>query len=138
MQEQYLKHLTDEKCDIFGKMFQISAAKFHYDSLDFIYQIMTTNNPEYIDMIMVDERTEWCDEYFLIAVLRDFCKFKEGSVLDTFVLWFIGYTYKYWMRTRNMKPNEVYTILPVEVFLERFEFYHTQDWEYIVQDAMYQ
>lgn len=139
MNDSFLKCLIEEKSDIFGKMFQISATKFHYSSLDFIHQVMMTENPECIDMIMFDERTEWCDEYFLIAVLKDFCEFKEGGEsLDPFTLWFIGYTYKYWMRTRNREPRDVFKILPVELFLERFAFYHTQSWEYVIQDAIEQ
>lgn len=131
--EAYKQRLTNEKCEIFGKMLALSAEKYHFDSLSYIERLMTDKRFE--DILMVDERTEWCDEYFLSSVINDMYPFETGNVLDPYMLWFIGYTYKYWMRTRNLTPKTVYDILPIRTFIERFGFYHTQGWEYIIADA---
>lgn len=133
MNFDYEKHLLDEKCDIFGGLFRWSAVN-GLDSLLFIREVMT--NPKLENLVYYDEVTEWCDEWFLLGALDRLVPFKKGKVIDDFALWFMGYTYKYWMRTRKTKPKDVYKILPVELFLERFGFYHTQDWEYIVQNAL--
>ena len=35
----------------------------------------------------------------------------------------------------HKKPCQVYKILPIETLEERFDFYHTQGWDFIIQDA---
>lgn len=134
MWTSYEDRLTAEKSEIFGKLFELSSSKYGFDSRSYISAVMTT--PAIEDMIMNDERTEWCDAWFLSAVLnREISAYKGGEQFDAFTLWFMGYLYKYWMRTKKMRPADVYSILPVDVFLERFGFYHTQGWNYIIADA---
>lgn len=134
MWNSYEERLTAEKSEIFGKLFELSASKYGYDSHAYIAAIMTT--PSIEDMVMNDERTEWCDAWFLSAVLnREISVQKGGEQFDAFTLWFMGYLYKYWMRTKKMRPAEIYAILPVDIFWERFGFYHTQGWNYIIADA---
>lgn len=128
----YDEWLKSEKSDIFGKMFSRSV-DFGYNSCDFVKELMT--NPELEDMVFYDERTEWCDECFLLRVFENMFTFKKGETLDKYLMWFLGYLYKYWMRSKNMKPKEVYKILPVEEYLKRYAFYHTQGWYYIINDA---
>lgn len=51
-------------------------------------------------------------------------------------MWFAGYLYKYWMMTRGIDRRKIYRFLPFEKFLNGFAFYHTQDWDYIINDVM--
>ena len=123
----------DRKCRVFGELFKRSAI-LGYDSQLFIEQIMTT--PEYNDLIQLDEGQEWCDECFLMKCFEDIKPFKKGNkYLDEFTLWFMGYLYKYWMITKHKSPQEVYKVLNFRNFLLSFSFYHTQNWDYIINDA---
>jgi hypothetical protein len=54
-------------------------------------------------------------------------------------LWYGGYLYKYWIDYKDLKPEELYTILnilPWNEYIKGFAFYHTQDWRYVVEDAI--
>lgn len=125
---------VDQCGDIFGQMFQLQAQKKHYDSIDFIHKVMTSKKLE--SMLTYDDIWEWSDECTLFCWIdNQGLKFKTGRTLDEYVLWFTGYLYKYWIKTRNMNPCEVYKILPIRQFIKQFDFYHTQGWEYIIYDA---
>ena len=89
------------------------------------------------DRIIDHDAFEWCDQAFLCCdIVEDFgVKFKQGETLDQYVLWFAGYLYKWWIMMYHKKPSQVYKILPIETLEERFDFYHTQGWDFIIQDA---
>ena len=57
-------------------------------------------------------------------------------MVDEYVLWFAGYLYKYWMNTRGTSRRKIYKILPFPRLLATFEFYHTQGWDYVIDDAI--
>ena len=127
----YEMHLTDEKSEILGRAFVLSA-KEGYESKEFVKAVMSSPKIEFF--INVDESADWCDEWFLFANFEQCYKFKKGKTIEEYELWFMGYLYKYWMRTRHMKAKDVYKILPFEEFHNRFGFYHTQGWDYIIED----
>lgn len=121
--------------DRFGKMLQFSASHYKLDSRAFIKTIMTDKRFE--DRIIDHDAFEWCDQAFLCCdIVEDFgVKFKQGETLDQYVLWFAGYLYKWWIMMYHKKPFQVYKILPIETLEERFDFYHTQGWDFVIQDA---
>lgn len=59
----------------------------------------------------------------------------KGDTEDDYLMWFTGYLYKYWMTTRNLDRRQVYKILPFDKMIKAFDFYHTQDLEYVVEEA---
>ena len=130
--DEYFMDLTNEKSSILAKAFELSVKK-GYDSKKFVEDIMLGEDVEYI--MVDDEVPDWCDGYFLLSTFEMVHKFKKGRTVDPYKMWFLGYLYRYWMRVKNIGSKEVYSILPFDKYLERFEFYHTQGWNYIIQDA---
>lgn len=124
----------DRKCNIFGNLF-VRAKKLGYSSKEFIEQIMTTK--EYDDIYNLDDGYEWCDECFLLRLFENTKAFKKGrKKIDDFELWFMGYLYKYWTSTRKISKQKVYKKLPFEKFDKGFSFYHTQGWDFVINDTM--
>lgn len=121
--------------NMFGKLFQFQARYYKLESKSFIRTIMTDKRFE--EIIVNHDEFDWCDETFLCSELvNNFnIQFKQGKALDQYMLWYAGYLYKWWMMLYNKKPCEVYRILPITKLIDNFDFYHTQDWDYVIQDA---
>ena len=121
------------KCWLFGNLFKRS--KFlGYGSKSFIEQIMTLDL--YDDLYNIDWGYDWCDECWLLRQFELIKPFRKGKkFLDDFELWFMGYLYKYWTSTRNVTRQEIYKILPFDKFHRGFAFYHTQDWDFVIDDV---
>ena len=123
------------KAKTFGQVLQDSI-KDGYDSKLFVERLMT--NKIFIPVLTMRQGQEWCDDaYLYYHLVHNYGEFEKGKTDDPFFLWFMGYTYKYWMVTRNMKPADVYMILNYDRFRNAFPFYHTQDWDFIIEDATY-
>lgn len=132
------KRQLNFKCRVFGQMFQRAVHYGNYNIRKFVKQLMT--DKVYEDLLMIDERFEWADECVLLSYLENTKSFNKckGIVeeFDDYELKFIGHLYKYWMRTRNTKPSEVYKLLPFDKFHNNFGFYHTQGEEFIINDVI--
>jgi hypothetical protein len=63
-------------------------------------------------------------------------KFKKGGHYDADTLWMAGYLYKYWTSTRHADTREIYKIAPIRKLAIRYNFYHTQGFEYIIEDLI--
>lgn len=121
------------KCYLFGALFKRSVF-LGYSSKEFVDQIMTCEL--YDRNYNLDEGYDWCDECWLMRIFENIKPFKKGNeYIDEFELWFMGYLYKYWTSTRKLSRQEVYKILPFEKFDNMFAFYHTQGWDYVINDA---
>lgn len=121
------------KCNIFGRVFELSAAD-NFDSYEFAKKIMTDKSIAWI--YETDDCQDWCDGEFLYSELKSGLDFKKGKTLDTYLLHFAGYLYKYWMNTKGTDRAEIYKILPLQRLEASFGFYHTQGWEYIIEDSI--
>lgn len=127
-------HLMDRrKCNIMADAFKLSVKK-GYNTIDFITKVMTSKKLDWL--FAMDDCFEWADDAVLLSVLEHNLKLKKGPVLDEFTAWLIGYTYKYWLLTWNTNRYEIWNVLPVQRFLASFDFYHTQDWDYVIEDAI--
>lgn len=129
----YKEKEISRKSNLFGNLFKRSKL-LGYDSKEFIEQVMTCK--EYDELYNLDEGYDWCDECWLLRRFENIKPFKKGNkYLGDFELWFMGYLYKYWTSTRKKTRQEVYKILPFENFDNAFAFYHTQGWDYIINDV---
>lgn len=61
---------------------------------------------------------------------------KRGKTYDEYLMWMYGYLIKYWTGYRNIKPLKIWEILPIDRFNKLFSFYHTQGWDYIIDDSI--
>ena len=127
-------HDLMRKCNIMGRAFEFSVNYYHYDSASLVKKVMTDKRVEYL--FEIDDCQDWCDGAFLMSILSYKLKPIKGECADPYAMWFLGYLYKYWMKTRGTSCREIYKILPFERFMANFEFYHTQGWEYIIENAI--
>lgn len=124
------------KSRIFADCFVLSG-KDGYDSTHFITTVMNSSILEdYGDLIYDDERQEWsCGIELLYNIVKLENLVMGGIQFEEYELWFMGYLYKYWMRTTGERPDIVFRQLPVGAFRKMFGHYHTQSWDYIIEDA---
>lgn len=126
--------LLNSKCNVLGEAFKVLGIRYNYDSASTIKKIMTDKQFDWL--FAIDDCQEWCDGYYLASVFSYYGNFKQGVVGDDYALSFLGYLYKYWMLTKDTSRQEIYKILPYERFMATFNFYHTQGWNYIIDDAI--
>lgn len=121
-------------CKVFATAFETSVTD-GCESYSFAKKVMTTKSIDWL--YTVDDCQDWCDGWFLYGVLKHELKgFRKGKSEDKYFMNFAGYLYKYWMNTRGTDRKEIYKILPLERLKASFDFYHTQGWEYIIEDAI--
>ena len=123
--------INNNKCDIMGKAFQYIAEE-GYDCVDAVRQIMTSAKLD--ELFAYDDCFEWVDGEQVLHNFKRHLTFKKGEPVDPYVMWFIGYLYKYWMIYEKDSRAEIYKIAPIELLLRGFAFYHTQGWDYIISD----
>ena len=130
----YENRELSRKCNLFGALFKRSKY-LGYNSKEFIDQVMTCEL--YDDLYNIDDGYDWCDECWLLRCFENLKPFTKGTkYIDEFELWFMGYLYKYWTSTRKITRQEVYKILPFEKFNTGFGFYHTQGWDFVINDVI--
>lgn len=129
---EYAEMLAKEKSNLMGKTFALSVRK-GLESKSFVENIMC--NPKLNGLVNQDNDQRWCDDVVLLDHFSRMYTFKSGETVDEYMMWFLGYLYKYWMHKKNLNSVEVYKILPFERYLVMYNFYHTQDWNYIIEDA---
>ena len=105
-----------------------------FDSDDFAKTVMTS---EYGVRVLTDNKMiEYSDCTFLYSGFKNNLTFKLGKSYDYEVLELAGYIYKYWISTRDWHPVDIYKIAPISLFASRYGFYHTQDFDYIINDII--
>lgn len=138
-------YTNKENCDTFAKLLNlVSNSGINIpDFLGFVFTDDWCTN-----VISNNYAFEWYSEYYLYEKIlirykevknTDFPK--SSSKEDPFVLWFTGYLYKFWINYKKLSPSRLYIvikILPFVTLKDRFGFYHTQDWSYVVEDAIKQ
>lgn len=122
-----------KQCEIVAYCF-LQSGRDGFDSKDFAEKMM---NSEYGTMVLEDRRMiEYSDRGFMYEGILRGMTFNKGEVYDGDVLYLAGYLYKYWISTRNAKAQEIYKIAPIELIDRRYGFYHTQDFDYIINDII--
>lgn len=121
------------QCGEIGKLF-VWSAKQGDDSEDFCYKFMTSQRGA--DILNDELIQEYCGESFMYDGLAKDLQFKKGDVYDSDVLYFTGFLYKYWASVRGSSAREIYALAPISIIAERYEFYHTQGWDYVIDDII--
>lgn len=121
-------------CEIIANLLQLAYYK-GIDCYSFAKILMTS---EYGSCIMKDGRmTEYADEGFMLEGFeREFeLTYLPSYEGDTdYSMWFAGFVYKYWCYLEEETPEEIYELAPLELLAQRHAFYHTQDYDYIIDD----
>lgn len=121
------------QCKIVAGCFRLSGAD-GIDSEDFAKQMMTS---DYGVMVLTDKRmVEYsCDTFMYEGVQRNL-KLKHGKTYESYVLEFAGYLYKYWISTRNEKPQKIYKMAPLSLVASRIVLYTLEDVDYAIDDII--
>ena len=118
---------------VIGNVFVKGALK-GFDSDDFCYKFLTS---DYGSSILQEKRlNEYACDNFMLEGLINNLDFKKGYSYDEDILYYAGYLYKYWISSRNVTSKEVYKLAPIKLIADRFGFYHTQGWDYVINDII--
>ena len=127
------KSLELALCDTQGKLFELSA-KRGYASEVFIKSYMTSKTAE--DMDMEFNHVQWAGKEYIMSQLEDECEGKlrtGGPVLDTEVLYWIGYIYRYWSLYKNESSKAIYKQAPFKTMQIVYLMYHTMSPELAIE-----
>lgn len=118
-------------CDIQGRLFEL-AAKNGYDSKDFISKFMNSNTAKKLDDSY--DRLQWSGEEYILEELIDEVKKvnKSNEVYSREVMYWMGYTYRYWHYYTNELSKEIYTIANAKTMNLSWLGFHTLDVEMAV------
>ena len=119
-----MNELQLKLCDIQGRLFVLSADK-NYGSAVFIKKFMTSSIAKDLDSSY--NRMQWAGEEYLLEEITDTSNGKITSCGEVFpkdVLYWIGYTYRYWHYYTGEESSRIYKQAPVEVMKRNYMMLH--------------
>jgi len=129
------KNLTGferQLCDIQGRLFEKSLQK-KIDSEAFIGAFMTSKTCEFLDMPY--DRLQWAGEEYILENLLEETAVKNGGIqYDKEVLFWIGYTYRYWHLLTGESSREIYNQSNAKKMSECYLGFHTLDVAMAIED----
>lgn len=131
-----MKNLTLEKrqlCDIQGRLFEL-ALKNGYDCPSFIESFMNSRTAAALDDVY--DRLQWAGEEYILEELNDEVNGlkKAGATYTGEVMYWAGYTYRYWHYYTKEYSREIYKIADAETMSECWLGFHTLDVEMAIDD----
>lgn len=129
-------NLTLEKrqlCDIQGRLFGL-ALKNGYDCPAFIEAFMNSRTAAALDDVY--DRLQWAGEEYILEELDEEVHGlkKAGAAYAAEVMYWAGYTYRYWHYYTNEYSREIYKIADAETMNGCWRGFHTFDVEMAVDD----
>ena len=132
MKNNFSKRLESYFADTVGKCFEVSSEK-NIDSYLFAKEFL--NGKLGCEILSEDYLKPYNSFLYMFDVFNDDAKITKGIAYDKYIMWMYGYLVKYWVYFKEIKPEDVWKILPIDTFKDLFSFYHTQGWGYIIEDA---
>ncbi len=120
-------------CDIQGRLFEL-ALKNGYDCPAFIETFMNSRSASALDDVY--DRLQWAGEEYILEELDD----EEdglkpaGVTYAAEVMYWAGYTYRYWHYYEGKSSREIYRIADAETMNECWLGFHTLDVEMAIDD----
>ena len=119
--------------DTIARCFEYSTTK-NIDSYQFARDFLNSEDGQ---IILTDKFVKPYNSFaYMFNILNKELHFAEGETYSPDIMWMYGYLVKYWVYHKNMLPKDIWNILPVDMFRELYPFYHTQGWNYIIEDAI--
>lgn len=130
------KNLTREKrqlCDIQGRLFEL-AQKSGLDCPSFIEAFMNSNAAAGLDDVY--DRLQWAGEEYILEELDDEVSGlkKAGTTYSLEVMYWTGYTYRYWHYYTNEYSRDIYKTADAKTMSECWLGFHTLDVEMAIDD----
>lgn len=122
-----------ELCDIQGRLFELSVTS-GYGSEDFCKTFMLS--PVAADLDSSYNRMQWAGEEYLMEEICARCSAipKSGAAFPKDVMYWIGYTYRYWHFHTGETSKAVYQQAPAKTMNTNYLMFHTMDPEMAVED----
>lgn len=129
-------NLTLEKrqlCDIQGRLFEL-ALKAGFDCPAFIEAFMNSRTAAALDDVY--DRLQWAGEEYILEELNDEVGGlkKAGTTYHTEIMYWAGYTYRYWHYYTKECSREIYKIADAETMNACWLGFHTLDVEMAIDD----
>ncbi len=123
-----LDSLEISLCQMQAHLFELSAEK-GYDSEAFVKAFM--NSSIAADLDKEFNHAQWAGEEYLLSRLSEEKpnSAKQGAVLDTETLFWIGYLYRCWHFYTGESSMEIYKQAPITVMKQVYLPYHTMSTE---------
>lgn len=124
-----MENLTLEKrqlCDIQGRLFELALAA-GFDCPSFIEAFMNSRAAAALDDVY--DRLQWAGEEYILDELNDEVKGlkKAGTVYSSEVMYWIGYTYRYWHYYTGEYSHKIYKTADAKTMNECWLGFHTLD-----------
>lgn len=129
-------NLSSEKrqlCDIQGRLFEL-ALKNEYDSPTFIEAFMNSHAAASLDDTY--DRLQWAGEEYILEELIDELGGlkKSGTAYPREVMYWAGYTYRYWHYYTAESSREIYQTADAQTMEQCWAGFHTFDVEMAIDD----
>lgn len=120
-------------CDIQGRLFEL-ALKNGYDCPLFIETFMNSRAAAALDDIY--DRLQWAGEEYILEELDEEAGGlkKAGTVYSREVMYWTGYTYRYWHYYTKETSREIYHTADAETMNECWFGFHTLDVKMAIED----
>ena len=131
-----MTNLTLEKrqlCDIQGRLFEL-AQKAGLDCPSFIEAFMNSKAAAALDDVY--DRLQWAGEEYILEELDDEVNGlkKAGTAYSAEVMYWAGYTYRYWHYYTNESSRKIYKIADAQTMNDCWLGFHTLDVEMAIDD----
>ena len=131
-----MENFTLEKrqlCDIQGRLFEL-ALKNGFDCPAFIASFMNSQAAAALDDVY--DRLQWAGEEYILEELNDEVGGlkKAGTIYTLEVMYWTGYTYRYWHYYTGEYSSDIYKIADAETMRECWLGFHTLDVEMAIDD----
>lgn len=115
-------------CDIQGRLFEL-ARKNGYDCAEFIEKFMNSKTATALDETY--DRLQWAGEEYILEELIDEVGGlgRAGTVYHNEMMYWTGYTYRYWRYYTGESSKEIYAIAGAETMATGYLGLHTLDVE---------
>jgi len=132
MMQKNLSGFERQLCDIQGRLFEQSLTK-DLDSAAFIRIFMTSKTCEFLDMPY--DRLQWAGEEYILENLLEETTVETGGIqYSKEVLFWAGYTYRYWHLLTGESSREIYSQADAKKMNECYLGLHTLDVAMAIED----
>lgn len=120
-------------CDIQGRLFEL-ALKNEYDCPEFIRSFMNSRAAAALDDVY--DRLQWAGEEYILEELDEEAGGlkKAGIAYPGEMMYWAGYTYRYWHYYTNESSLEIYKTADEKTMRECWLGFHTLDVEMAIDD----
>lgn len=113
-------------CDIQGRLFEL-VLKNGYDCKEFIEKFMNSKTAAALDETY--DRLQWAGEEYILEELNEEVGGlpKAGITYHNEIMYWTGYTYRYWRYYTGESSEQIYQTAPAETMATGYLGLHTLD-----------